>query len=121
MFLLAAAMTFSFVACDGGKKTDAAQGGDSAKTEAPATEGTTAASDNAIDKYISLAEQMLPLIEKGDFTSAEYTKLAEEVAKLTPELAKVDPTTLTEEQQKKYTEVAQKMAEAAQKMAGAVK
>ncbi|WP_185153869.1 hypothetical protein [Dysgonomonas sp. 520] len=78
MLLVLAAASFSFVACDGGKKTDATQGGDSAATsattpevEAPATEETAADADAAKEEAPATEEAPAADAAKEEAPKAE--------------------------------------------------
>ncbi len=124
MIAFVAAATLSFAACN--TKTEGAQGtaADSTKMETPAPVETPAATadTSVLGKYEALVNQALPLVakvQKGDAAAtAEYAKIAQEVAKLGQSIQK-DMATMTPEQTAKFAELGKKFTEAAQ--AGAPK
>lgn len=118
MIAFVAAATLSFAACN--TKTEGTQGtdADSTKVETPAVDNTVAVADTTVlGKYEALVNQALPLVEKvqkGDAAaSAEYAKIAQEIANLGQDLQK-ELATMTPEQAAKFAELGKKFAEAAQ-------
>lgn len=125
MIAFVAAATLSFAACN--TKTEGAQGtdADTTKVETPAVDNTVAAADTSVlGKYEALVNQALPLVEKvqkGDAAaSAEYAKIAQEIANLGQDLQK-ELATMTPEQAAKFAEIGKKFADAAQAGAPAKK
>lgn len=116
MIAFVAAATLSFAACN--TKTEGAQGSeiDSTQVEAPVAEEVVVADTTALGKYEALVNQALPLVEKakaGDAAAtAEYAKVAQEVADLGKVLEK-ELATMTPEQAAKFAELGKKFNEAA--------
>ncbi|QIK52813.1 hypothetical protein G7051_12240 [Dysgonomonas sp. HDW5B] len=117
MIAFVAAATLSFAACN--TKTEGAQGSDvdSTQVETPAVDTVAVADTSVLGKYEALVNQALPLVEKvqkGDAAaSAEYAKIAQEIANLGQDLQK-ELATMTPEQAAKFAELGKKFAEAAQ-------
>lgn len=122
MIAFVAAATLSFAACN--TKTEGAQGTetDSLQVETTVIEEVAVTDTTVLGKYEALVNQALPLVEKvqkGDAAAtAEYAKIAQEIANLGQAL-QTELATMTPEQAAKFAELGKKFAEAAQ--AGAAK
>jgi len=114
MFAIAA-LTVSFVACGGGKKTEPTV----VEEEVIETEVVTApaGNDDVLAKYESLMDKAMELQKKvtsGDAAATqEYTKIMQEISDMSTELQEA-VTNMTPEQAQRWAEKAQKWAASAQ-------
>lgn len=124
MILFAAAMTISFVACDGSKKETATE--ESAQTEettevvaTETVESTAGSAEETLAKYEKFVNDIIPIMEKvqkGDAAAIqEYTKIASDAQTLSADIQKY-MSDMTPDQMKRWEEISKKYADAVQAM-----
>ena len=119
MFLMASAMVM-MVACNNKSGATEGETTDTMAVEAPApaAEAAPAEGGNALDQYVSLVEEMVPLYEKMAAGDAEATQKLTELGQKMQEMATAvqnEAANLTPEQAQRYNDAMKKLAEDAQK------